>query len=321
VRRRAILGGLAALPAVAHAQVPGRIPTIGLLAGSTREAETDRLDVFKAALAALGWRAGSTMRLEERYADGDATRIPALAGELVRLKSNVIACTGGTEARALQAATDDIPIVFMQAPDPVGAGLVASIARPAANVTGLSGAPQRVTGKCIQLLVELLGKARRIGFLGNPGNAGNEDTWQDALAAAKQLDVQLERHAIRRAEDIETALAALADADGVFVEFDFLLFNQRQRIAAAALRHRLPSVFTTRAYVVDGGLMSFGSNLRENYRRGAVYVDRILKGEKPSSLPVEQAAIFELVINLKTAKALGLTVSDALLARADEVIE
>lgn len=321
-RRTALATGTAVFVASQGAAQPrGSLPMVGLLCGATRESERDRIDVFKAMLAELGRKPGQTIQLEERYADGDASRIPMLAKDLVGLKPDVIGCTGPTEALALQAATRDIPIVFMQVPDPVAAGLVTSIARPTGNVTGLSQGPLLVVGKCIELLVELLGKGDRIGMLGNPENAGYEGKVADAMAVAKRLGVLVEPQVARKPEDIDVAFSALTGADGIFVQFDFLLFNHRPRIAELALKHRLASVFENRSFVDDGGLMSLGANLRQNYRQGALYIDRILKGMRPESLPVEQAGIFELVINLKTAQALGLSVPPALYARADEVIE
>ncbi|MBI1774237.1 MAG: ABC transporter substrate-binding protein [Proteobacteria bacterium] len=325
MRRRdlvALLGGsICGWPLRAASQQPERLRRIGLLSGGNRATNADRVDVLKGRLDELGWRDGSTVRFDERYADGDAALIPGLAAALAVARPDVLITTGINETRSLKAATRDIPIVFLQVGDPVAAGLVDSIARPGGNVTGLSQGPQLLDGRRLGLLVDLLGRPGRVGFIANPGNAGSESKWAEAIAAARNLGVGLERIDVSRSEDIDRAFASLAGADGAIVTFDFLLYSRRSDIAAAAARHRLPTIYEIRNHVIDGGLISYGPDLRDNYRRGADYVDRILRGAKAAELPVDQNAKFELVINLMTAKALGLTVPLSILVRADEVIE
>src|SRR4051812_26119588 len=245
-----------------------------------------------------------------------------LARELVALRPDVIAATGSQETRSLQAVTRDIPIVFLQVQEPVSLGLVASIARPGGNITGLSQGPQIVWGKRLDLLSKLLGHApRRPVYLGNPGNPAIEADWADAREAAGKLRADLERVELSRAEEIYTAFGSFQDRDAVLVQWDFLFSVMRHRIGELALHKRLPSAYGNRSHVLAGGLMSYGADLRDNYWQGAIYVDRILKGARPADLPVTQASRFELVINIETAKALGLNVPPTLLARTDEVIE
>jgi putative ABC transport system substrate-binding protein len=313
-----LLLAVAAGPALAQAPDVARV---GLLAGGTREIEADRVDVLKDSLAQLGWRQGTTLALDERYAGGDSSRIATLAGELVATRPHVLVSIGTTETRALAAATGSIPILFMQVPDPVGSGLVRSIARPDANVTGISGGPQLLNGKRLELMTELLGRPRRVAWLGNPANAGAERAWANATEGAPALGIALMRVDVAAPTGIEPAFRRLADFDGVLVQWDFLFLTERAAIAEAAARQRLPAIYENRAHVLAGGLMSYGPDLRDNYRRGAAYIDRVLKGAKPADLPVDEASRFELAINLRTARALDLAVPPSLLARADEVIE
>ncbi len=316
------LGLAAASAAPSRAQTPRRA-RMGWLSGGPAGMRGSPLETLKQSLHELGWRIGETLELEERHANGDFARIPRLAAELVALRPDVIAATGLTETKALQNATRDIPIVFMQvAGDPVGAGLVQSIIRPGGNVTGFVQSPQLLWGKRLDLLTALLGHPpRRLGFLGNPGNVSFPSSWSDAQDAAARIGADIKRGDVSMPGDLDGAFRAFEDRDAVLVVYDFLLVGLESRIAQQAARQRLPAIYEQRRHVIAGGLLSYGPDLRENFRQGATYIDRILKGARPSDLPVIQGSRFELVVNLKAAKALGLTVPDSLLARADEVIE
>ena len=277
---------------------------------------------MKASLRDLGWRAGETIEFEERWADGDFSRLPRLASELVMLSPDVIVATGSSETSSLHAATRDIPVVFIQVADPVSLGVVASIARPGGNITGLAQGPQILWSKRLGLLTELLGRLpHRLAWLGNPRNAGSEANWTDAKDATAQAGVDLARIDVSRADELDKAFMAVKDSDALLVQWDFLFAVLRNRIAELAAQKRVPAIYENRTQVLAGGLMSYGGDLRENYRQGAVYVDRILKGARPADLPVIQASRFELVLNKGAAKALGLAIPDSLIARADEVIE
>jgi len=277
---------------------------------------------LKASLRDLGWRAGETIEFEERWADGDFSRLPRLASELVMLSPDVIVATGSSETSSLHAATRDIPVVFIQVADPVSLGVVASIARPGGNITGLAQGPQILWSKRLGLLTELLGRLpHRLAWLGNPRNAGSEANWTDAKDATAQAGVDLARIDVSRADELDKAFMAVKDSDALLVQWDFLFAVLRNRIAELAAQKRVPAIYENRTQVLAGGLMSYGGDLRENYRQGAVYVDRILKGARPADLPVIQASRFELVLNKGAAKALGLAIPDSLIARADEVIE
>jgi len=275
-------------------------------------------------LSALGWRVGETLEIVDRQAEGDTAKLPHLAGEIVAARPDVIACTGASEATALRAATTDIPIVFLIITDPLTLGIVTSLARPSGNITGIAVAPQFLEGKRLELLVDLLGpSARRFVWLGDPKNVSANSLWTDAAAAAQNLKVDIDRVNVSSADGIESAFDAVAKlgASGVVVQFDFLLMAHKRRIIALATERRLPTVFGSRTLALEGGLISYGPDLRENFRRGATYIDSILKGARPSDLPVYQPNRLELVLNLKAAKALGLSIPPSILLRADEVIE
>jgi len=241
-------------------------------------------DILKQALQELGWKLGETLEVDERRAGGDASRLPRLAQEIVAGRPSVIACTGGTEARALQAATPDIPIVFMQvAVDPVAAKLVESISRSGGNVTGFLQAPQLLSGKRLDLLTELLERPlRRLAYIVNPGNVNATRLWTDGSEAATRIGAEISRVDVSGPADIEEAFASLKDRDALLVQYDFLL---GMKIAELATRHRL---YENKAHVTVGGLVSYGGDLRDNYRQGAMYVDRILRGTHPRELPVVQ---------------------------------
>jgi putative tryptophan/tyrosine transport system substrate-binding protein len=299
---------------------------VGYLNGATPTAEggshTGSLEILKEGLHQLGWRERETFDMEARFANGDSSLIPRLAAELVARRPDVIVATGSSETKALHAATRDIPIVFLQIPDPISLGVVDSIARPGRNITGFSFGPQTVWGKRLEILAELLGRQpHRLAWLGNPANPGAAFNWTDTKDAAGKLGADLIRVEVSKPDELDGAFDALGDRDALLVGWDFLLYSLRKRIAELALQRRLPAIYEYRGHVVEGGLLSYGADVRDNYRRAAVYVDRILKGARPADLPVDQASRFELVINLKAAKGLGITVPPALLARADEVIE
>jgi putative tryptophan/tyrosine transport system substrate-binding protein len=320
------LFGVAVLYAAMHpisAQGP-RKARIGYLNGAVRTSEggSPSLEALKEGLHQLGWREDHTFNVEARFANGDFLNIPRLASELVTLRPDLIVATGSSETKALQAATRDIPIVFLQIVDPLSLGVVDSIARPGRNITGFAAGPRFLSGKRLEILTELLGRSpRRLAWLGNPENASAELNWADAKIAAGQLGAVLMRVEVTKADDMNSAFDAIRDRDAVLVQWDFLLYSPRKNIAELALHHRLPTVYEHRGHLVEGGLLSYGPDIRDNWRRAAVYVDRILKGASPADLPVDQASRFELVINLKTAKALGLAIPLTLLARADDVIE
>jgi putative tryptophan/tyrosine transport system substrate-binding protein len=275
-------------------------------------------------LSALGWRDGETLEVVGRQAEGDMTKLPRFAAEIVAAHPDVIACTGTAETSALSAATTEIPIVFHFVADPLALGIVTSLARPAGNITGIAVAARLLEGKRLELLVELLGpSARKFVWLGNSKSISVNSLWADAAAAAVNLQVDVVRVDAGSADAIEPAFDAIASrgASGVVVPFDFLFAAQKQRIIALAAERRLPTIYGSRTLALEGGLISYGPDLRENLRRGAAYIDSILKGARPSDLPVYQPNRIELVLNLKTAKVLGLTIPPAILLRADEVIE
>ena len=319
---RALSAPICALPGLAAAQ-PARRARLGWLSGGPEGQTEGSSDILKQTLQELGWKLGETLEVDERRAGGDAARLPRLAEEIVARRPNAIACTGGTEAGALQAATREIPIVFMQvAVDPVAAGLVESISRPGGNVTGFLQAPQLLSGKRLDILAELLGRPlRRLAYIVNPGNVNAARLWRDGADAAAKVGAEIQRVDVNTAADIEDVFTRLKDTDAVLVQYDFLLVGLRSKIAELATRHRLPVMYENKAHVTVGGLVSYGGDLRANYQQGAVYVDRILRGAHPKELPVVQGSRLELVLNSSAAKAIGIVIPSTLLARADEVIE
>jgi len=330
VERRAFLGiltsGLLAAPLAAEAQQAGKVVRIGYLTNSTA-GNLHAPEAFLQALRDLGWVEGRNVTIEYRDAEGKPERFPALAAELVALKVDVIVTAGGTRAaQVAKQATRTIPIVFQAAADPVTSGLVTSLARPGGNVTGSSNLTPELVGKFLELLTQAVPGVRLVALVIEPG-ATSERTDQDILraadVAARALGVRLQVIAVRGPADFAKAFSDMtrAHAGGVAMLGSSLINNERRRLVDLAAKHRLPAVYTWRWFVDDGGLMAYGPNVADLYRRAASYVDKILKGAKPADLPVEQPAKFDLVINLKTAKALGLTIPPSLLARADQVIE
>jgi putative tryptophan/tyrosine transport system substrate-binding protein len=325
MRRRefiTLLGGAAAVwPLVARAQQATKLPTIGYLGSATLATESQRMAAFVQRLRELGWVEGSTVVIDYRWAEGRTERYAEIAAEFVRLKVDVIVTVGGAVAAAKQA-TATIPIVFAGAGDPVGSGMVASLAQPGGNVTGLSVQSIDLAGKRLEILREIFPDVRRLTIIGNVEYAATVLEMGEAQAAARALGLEVARSEIRRAEDIAPAFEALKGAaQALYVCADATINANHARINTLALGARLPTMHGVREYVEAGGLMAYGPNLADLYRRAADYVDKILRGAKPADLPVEQPTKFDLVINLVTAQALGLTVPPTLLARADEVIE
>jgi len=325
MRRReilALLGAAAAgLPRTARAQQAGKLPTIGFLGTASASHWSPWTAALVQRLRELGWVEGRTVAIEFRWAEGRRERYAEIAAEFVRRKVDVIV-TAGSAVPAVKQATSVIPIVFALAIDPVGGGLVASLARPGGNVTGLSQQGADLAGKRLELLRETLPGLRRLAILANAGYPDSVLEIAEVEAAARTFGIEVAKLEIRRAEDIAPAFEALKrQADALYVVVDGLVGANRIRIITFALAARLPTIFNERAYVEAGGLMSYGANFPDLFRRAADYVDKILRGAKPGDIPVEQPTKFDFVINLVTAKALGLTVPRMLLGRADEVIE
>jgi putative ABC transport system substrate-binding protein len=316
------LGGAAVWPMVARGQQPPNMPTIGNLGPTTPAVESQRVAAFVQRLHELGWIEGRTIAIEYRWAEGRSERFTEIAAEFVRLKVDVVATYATTPVIAAKQATSVIPIVFAVAGDPVGAGLVASLARPGGNVTGLSVQQNDLAGKRLELLREVVPGLRRLAIMGNADNPATVLEMGDVLTAARTLGLNVVTLEIWRAEDIAHAFEALKGrADALYVCNDPLVNANRILINISALRARLPTVYNWRENVEAGGLMSYGANFPDMFRRTAELIDKVLRGAKPADIPVEQPTKFDLTINLTTAKALGLTVPPTLLARADEVIE
>jgi ABC-type uncharacterized transport system substrate-binding protein len=315
-------GGAVAWPLAARAQQPPKLPTIGFLGLSTLSAQRETTDAFVQRLRELGWTEGRTVAIEYRWAEGNTERSAAITKEFVRLNVNVIVTQGTSIVLAAKQVTSDIPIVFASAGDPLGNGLVANLARPGGNVTGLSSQSSDSVGKRFELLRLIVPKLRRLVLLGNVDSSFAVLEMGEAQSAARILGLEVTTLEIRRGEDIAPAFAALKDpADALYIATDPLTFTHRNRILTFALAGRLPTTTSFREFVESGALMSYGSNLPSQYRRAAEYVDKILRGAKPGDIPVEQPTKFDLVINVTTAKALGLEVPATLLTTAVEVIE
>jgi ABC-type uncharacterized transport system substrate-binding protein len=328
VDRRTFLAGtgavLLAAPLVAEAQQAGKVHRVGYLTAGSVTANPRVLEAFRQGLRDLGWVEGQNIVIEYRSAEGRIDRLPDLAAELVRLKVDVIVAAPTPATLAAMNATGTVPIVGVSLTEPVGLGLIASLARPGGNVTGVSySVGTDIFGKNVELLKEVVPKVRRIAVLSNPDSPAQPLTISNIKGAARSLGLQLLLLEARAPGDFDGAFAAMARerVGALFVVTDPMFIPHRTRLTDLAAKNRLPSIFTQRADVEAGGLISYGPNFADMYRRAATYVDKILKGAKPGDLPVEQPTKFELVINLKTAKALGLTISPSLLARADEVIQ
>ena len=299
---------------------PKNVYRIGYL-WPTRPASTDLgTDAFRRGLRELGYIEGQNLVFEFRFADGKVDRLPALAAELVRLI--VVVAVGGPSILTAKKATETIPIVMTNAGDPVDQGFVATLARPGGNITGLSSLTHDLAGKRLELLKETVGKLSRLAVLWHPETAGSALAWKENQLIAQKLNLQLQSLEVRGAEDLSTAFQAATKerTQGLVVLRSPIIAIERKRIAELAIKNRLPAIYDDRAYAEAGGLFSYGTNQAELYRRAAVFVDKILKGSKPADLPVEQPTKFELVINLKTAKQIGLAIPPNVLARADRVI-
>jgi len=323
MRRRTfigLVGGAAVLSVAARAQHAGKLPTIGFL-GADASMFSPWTAAFVTHLRELGWVEGSTIAVEYRWSQGRTERYAEIAAEFVRLKVDVIV-TVGSAVPIVRQATTTIPIVFAVGIDPVGSGLVASLAHPGGNVTGLSIQANELVGKRLELARELVPRLHRLAIMFNVGNVQPVLEMGETQAAARMLGFEVAPLVIQRAEDISFAVQGLGTrADALYVAVDQLMVANRASILASAMDAKLPTIFSTSDFVKAGALLSYGPSYTERFRRAADYVDKILRGTKPGDIPVEQPTKFELVINLKTAKTLGLTVPPSLLAQADELIE
>jgi len=319
----ALIGGAAAAwPLALRAQQPAKLPTIGFLGSGSPAADTPWTTPFLQRLHELGWVEGRTVAIEYRWGEEIAERYAAMAAEFVRLKVNVIVTAGTVPVTAAKRATAEIPIVFAAAGDPIGSGLVASLARPGGNATGLSVQQPDVASKRLELLRELVPGLRRLAVLIHIDNPETALDLRAVQAAAGSLGLEIVIAEVRRPEDIAPAIEATKGrADALYVATAPLLNTDRARIGALAIEARLPTMCGIREYVKAGNLASYGPSIPDLFRRAAEYVDKILRGTKPADIPVEQPTKFDLAVNLATAKALGLRIPESFLVRADEVIE
>ena len=306
----------------ANAQQQTTIPRIGFLITSSPSAIAPRMDAFRQGLRELGYVEGKNIVIEPRHAEGKLDRLPALAAELVRLNVHVIVTSGPTATHPAKGATSTIPIVMTFDDDPVGSGFVASLARPGGNITGLSTLAPEISGKQLELLKEIVPRLNRVAVIGTSTRQGTAQSLKELELAAGAFAVKVQYLDIPNPQDIETAFRAAGKerADALLVLQSPVFNAQRAQIADLALKSRLPTTYPRREFVEDGGLMSYGASISDLDRRAATYVDKILKGTKPADLPVEQPTKFEFIINLKTAKQIGLTIPPNVLARADRVI-
>jgi putative ABC transport system substrate-binding protein len=312
--------------AVAMAQQTGKVARIGFLDASTASGSAVLVEVFRQELSTLGWIAGKNITIEYRFADGKFDRLSDLAMEMVRLKVDLIVVSGGPPALAAKSATSTIPIVMTSAGDPVGTGLVGSLGRPGGNVTGLSSLVPELNSKRLEILNDALPNLIRVGFLrpsGGGSAAGGDAAMKEIRPAALTLKLKLDEIETQvDAKGLETAFqtAKQKQVGAIMVAAGRSIFGERKRIVELAVKYRLPAIYSQKEYVDEGGLMSYGVDYVDLYRRAAVYVDKILKGAKPADLPVQQATKFEFIINLKAAKQIGLTIPPNVLARANQVI-
>jgi len=308
----------------AQAQQPVKVPRIGFLVANSPSVYTARIEAFRQGLRELGYMEGKNIIIESRSAEGNLDLLPSLAAGLVRLKVDVIVAAGGDPpVRAAKQATQTIPIVMANASDPVGAGLVASLNRPGGNITGLATAPgPEIYGKHLELLKETFPRLTRVAILSNPANRFSALALREAETTARAFKVSLQILEARNPDEFETAFAAATKerAGALLVVEDPMFFGERTRLANFAAKSRLPAIYGILEYVEVGGLMAYAAERTDMFRRAATYVDKILKGAKPADLPVEQPTKFELVINLKTAKQIGVTIPQSVLYRADKVI-
>ena len=314
---------LFALCSSAEAQQPAKVPRVAYFSAGSASSQASRLEVFKQGLRDLGYAEGKEIVIEQRYADGKLDRVDALATELVRLNLASIVTGGPAATRAAKKATTTIPIVMGFDYDPVASGVITSLARPGGNITGLSSVAPEISGKQLELLKEVLPRLSRVAVLVDSTEPGIEQLRKEAELVAAGLKVQLQYQYILSPKDIGTAFEAATKgrAQAVLALSSFIIISQRTQIAELATKNRLPAIYPWPEFVEDGGLMTYGANSNDLFRRAATYVDKILKGAKPAELPVEQPKKFEFIINLKAAKQIGLTIPPNVLARADRVIK
>ena len=310
------------LGVAAEAQQPTKNPRIGYLSGSSPSTSPARREAFWQGLRELGYVEGKNIVIEQRYAEGKFDRLPALAAELVRLKVDIIVTAGPQTTRPAKEATSTIPIVMAQDPDPVGNGFVASLARPGGNITGLATFAPELSGKQLELLKETVPKLSRVAVFGTSINPGNAQNLREVELAAKAFGVKLQYLDVLSPKDFETAFRAASKglADAVLMLPGSVLGLQRAQLANLAVKSRLPVIYPQPEFTEAGGLMYYGTNTPDLFRRAATFVDKILKGAKPAELPVEQPTKFEFIVNLKAAKQIGLTIPPNVLVRADRVI-
>ena len=307
----------------AEAQQPKKIPRIGYLSAQSESRSADRTEAFRQGLRELGYSLGKNILIEYRWADGDSDRLPSLAKDLVSLKVDVIVTSGGTQAiSAAKDATNTIPIVFTGGSSAVSTGLVASFSRPGGNMTGVTLGGPELTGKRLEILTEIVLKLTRVAIMLNPTSSGTDSVMKESNAAAQGLGLQLQFLEVRQASEIETAfnMAIKARIGALCVQQNPPISSDLKRFVALAAKYRLPAIYVDKNWPDAGGLLSYGTSINDVHQRAATHVDKILKGAKPADLPVEQPKKFEFVINLKTAKQIGLTIPPNVLARADRVI-
>src|SRR4030095_2036539 len=321
--RFAVCALLLAFGLSAEAQQPTKMPRIGYLSGASPSAIRERIEAFRQGLRELGYVEGKNIVIEYRWAEGKPDRLPDLAAELVRLKVDIIVSAGPAVTPHFKQATKTIPIIMAQDSDPVGNGFAASLSHTGGNITGLATLARELSGKQQELLKEIIPKLSRVAVFGSSTEPGNSQTLKEIELAAEALKVKIQYLDIHRPEDIEPALAAARKgrAGAVFVLVSTIFNSNRTQVVELAVKSHLPAIFYSAEYVELGGLMAYGPSYTDLYRRVAIYVDKILKGAKPADLPVEQPMKFELVINLKTAKQIGLTIPPNVLARANKVIK
>ena len=313
---------LFALSSIAHAQQAKKVPRIGFLVPSSSPFATPLVDAFRQGLRELGWVEGQNITFDYRWAEARPDRLSELALELVRLKVDVIVTAGEPATRAAQQATNTIPIVMASSSSPVEQGLAAGLSRPGGNVTGLSGFVTELNPKRLELLKTAVPPLKRVAVLSYP-SSGSARVLKELETPARALEVKLQSLEVRGPDDLSSAFGAAIrkGAEALIPLRDTVILGQQTEIARLSAKHRLASIFDNSEFVAAGGLMSYGANIADQYRRAATYVDKILKGAKPADLPIEQAMKFELVINLKTAKQIGLTIPQSVLYRADRVIK
>jgi putative ABC transport system substrate-binding protein len=319
----ALGAGALTVPLLSLAQQPAKFPRIGLLSSFSPSDSAPWHQAFRLGLRDLGWVEGKNISIEYRYAEGRSDRLPELAADLVRLKVDVIVASVVTDALAAKKATRAIPIVMASVSDPIAVGLVESLAHPDGNITGLSQIASDLAGKRLELLKEMVPKLSRVAVLWNPQNPASTISWKEIQLPGRQLAVELHSLEVRSPNDFDKAFEAAtrARAGALFIIADPVIVTNLKRIAGLAAKSRLPSIFQFSEFADSGGLVAYGPDRADMFRRAATFVDKILKGAKSGELPIEQPTKFELVINMKTAKALGLTIPPSILLRADRVIE